>query len=83
MPNCSLGHALAGSSWTLRAYLLNVFHQQKLIFFSSSFYGINLNQNVVLQQIGFDGKTGTPWERMFKVSIGGIIITVLGFVPGM
>ncbi|KAJ6472360.1 major facilitator superfamily domain-containing protein [Mycena vitilis] len=47
-----------------------------------AFYGINLNQNVVLQQIGFDGKTGTPWEKLFKISTGNIIITVLGFVPG-
>jgi hypothetical protein len=49
---------------------------------SHSFYGINLNQNVVLQQIGYDGKDGTPWERLFKISTGNIIITVLGFVPG-
>jgi MFS transporter, PHS family, inorganic phosphate transporter len=47
-----------------------------------AFYGINLNQNVVLQQIGYDGSTGTPWERLFKVSTGGIIITALGFLPG-
>lgn len=47
-----------------------------------AFYGINLNQNVVLQQIGFDGKSGTPWERLFKIATGNIIITALGFVPG-
>ncbi|KAJ6521672.1 MFS inorganic phosphate transporter [Mycena vulgaris] len=47
-----------------------------------AFYGINLNQNVVLQQIGFDGKTGTPWEKLFKISTGNIIVTALGFVPG-
>ncbi|KAJ3531502.1 hypothetical protein NMY22_g8131 [Coprinellus aureogranulatus] len=47
-----------------------------------AFYGINLNQNVVLQQIGFDGATGTPWHKLFRVSTGNIIITVLGFVPG-
>ncbi|KAG6853429.1 hypothetical protein C0991_004429 [Blastosporella zonata] len=47
-----------------------------------AFYGINLNQNVVLQEIGFDGKKGTPWERLFKISTGNIIITALGFVPG-
>ncbi|KAF9255563.1 phosphate transporter [Marasmius fiardii PR-910] len=47
-----------------------------------AFYGINLNQNFVLQQIGFDGKTGTAWQRLFNVSTGGIIITALGFVPG-
>jgi MFS transporter, PHS family, inorganic phosphate transporter len=36
----------------------------------------------VLQEIGFDGTDGTPWERLFKVSTGNIIITALGFVPG-
>ncbi|KAJ7732077.1 MFS inorganic phosphate transporter [Mycena maculata] len=47
-----------------------------------AFYGINLNQNVVLTEIGFAGKTGTDWEKLFKISTGNIIITVLGFVPG-
>ncbi|KAF8662103.1 hypothetical protein AX16_001213 [Volvariella volvacea WC 439] len=47
-----------------------------------AFYGINLNQNVVLQQIGFDGAGATPWEKLFRVSTGNMIITALGFVPG-
>ncbi|KAJ8073729.1 hypothetical protein AAF712_003215 [Marasmius tenuissimus] len=47
-----------------------------------AFYGINLNQNVVLQQIGYDGATGTPWQKLFNVSTGTLIITALGFVPG-
>ncbi|KDQ49506.1 hypothetical protein JAAARDRAFT_42823 [Jaapia argillacea MUCL 33604] len=47
-----------------------------------AFYGINLNQNVVLLEIGYAGKTGTPWEKLFKVSTGNLIITALGFVPG-
>jgi len=47
-----------------------------------AFYGINLNQNVVLEEIGYDGKTGTAWEKLFKVSTGNVIITALGFVPG-
>ncbi|PSS38138.1 hypothetical protein PHLCEN_2v45 [Hermanssonia centrifuga] len=47
-----------------------------------AFYGINLNQNVVLQQIGFDGKSGSPWTRLFKIATGNLIITALGFVPG-
>jgi PHS family inorganic phosphate transporter-like MFS transporter len=51
-------------------------------FLDIAFYGINLNQNVVLQQIGFAGKTGTAWERLYKLSVGGLIITALGFVPG-
>jgi len=47
-----------------------------------AFYGINLNQNVVLQQIGYAGKGGTAWDNLFKISTGNIIITALGFVPG-
>ncbi|KAM5536672.1 hypothetical protein V8D89_009600 [Ganoderma adspersum] len=47
-----------------------------------AFYGINLNQNVVLQQIGFDGKTGSAWHKLFKIGVGNLIITALGFVPG-
>lgn len=47
-----------------------------------AFYGINLNQNVVLQQIGFDGSEGTPWTKLFKIATGQLIITALGFVPG-
>ncbi|EEB95919.1 hypothetical protein MPER_05036, partial [Moniliophthora perniciosa FA553] len=39
--------------------------------------------NVVLQQIGYDGSaSATAWHKLFNVSTGGIIITVLGFVPG-
>ena len=47
-----------------------------------AFYGINLNQNVVLQQIHFDGSSGDPWTRLFKIATGNLIITALGFVPG-
>ncbi len=75
-----MGPAFAGSFLTSRTTeLLCCVHRHSLFY---SFYGINLNQNVVLQQIGFDGGSGSAWERLFKVSTGGIIITVLGFVPG-
>ena len=47
-----------------------------------AFYGVNLNQNVVLQQIGFDGKTGSAWNKLFKIGVGNLIVTALGFVPG-
>lgn len=47
-----------------------------------AFYGINLNQNVVLQQIGFAGTTGSQWTRLFNIGVGNLIITALGFVPG-
>ncbi|KDQ27276.1 hypothetical protein PLEOSDRAFT_51304 [Pleurotus ostreatus PC15] len=47
-----------------------------------AFYGVNLNQNFVLEQIGFQGTTGTPWQKLFKIATGSLIITVLGFIPG-
>ena len=56
--------------------------QRWLISAPARFYGINLNQNVVLEEIGFDGKSGSPWNRLFKIGIGNLIITALGFVPG-
>jgi len=46
------------------------------------FYGINLNTSVVLEQIGYAGKTGSSWEKIFNISTGNLIITALGFVPG-
>lgn len=46
-----------------------------------AFYGINLNQSVVLQTIGF-AKGSTPWETLFKAAIGNVIISALGFLPG-
>ncbi len=36
----------------------------------------------MLQQIGFAGKDGTPWNNLFKIGVGNLIITALGFVPG-
>ncbi|KAF4580539.1 hypothetical protein EYR38_003138 [Pleurotus pulmonarius] len=47
-----------------------------------AFFGVNLNQNFVLQQLGYQGATGTPWQKLFKICTGSLIITVLGFLPG-
>ncbi|QRV81265.1 Sugar (and other) transporter [Ceratobasidium sp. AG-Ba] len=47
-----------------------------------AFYGINLNTNVVLQQIGFDGSGNNAWYKLFRIATGNLIITALGFVPG-
>jgi MFS transporter, PHS family, inorganic phosphate transporter len=51
-------------------------------FLDIAFYGINLNQNVVLSEIGFGGKTGSDWQKLFDIATGNIIVTALGFVPG-
>ncbi|PWN41311.1 putative PHO84-inorganic phosphate permease [Ceraceosorus guamensis] len=45
-----------------------------------TFYGINLNQSVILQAIGFT--TGSTWSKLMKVATGNLIITVAGFLPG-
>jgi len=47
-----------------------------------AFYGINLNQSVVLQQIHFNGKDEPEWQSLFHIATGNLIITALGFVPG-
>ncbi|PVG01115.1 phosphate transporter [Serendipita vermifera] len=48
-----------------------------------AFYGINLNQSVVLQQIGYGGKKGDdPFDKLFTLATGNIIVTALGFLPG-
>ncbi|KAG9056123.1 hypothetical protein FS842_000262 [Serendipita sp. 407] len=47
-----------------------------------AFYGINLNQSVVLAQIGYSGKTGDVFDQLFDVATGNIIVTALGFLPG-
>ncbi|GJJ15999.1 hypothetical protein Clacol_010278 [Clathrus columnatus] len=50
-------------------------------FLDIAFYGINLNQSSVLQQIGFGGK-GNAWHVMWETALGNLVITALGFVPG-
>jgi phosphate:H+ symporter len=49
-----------------------------------AFYGLSLNQSVVLSAIGFapDSTTTPPWETLWKQAIGNLIITVLGAIPG-
>lgn len=51
-------------------------------FLDIAFYGINLNQTVVLQQIGFAGTGGTAWHNLWEIAVGNLIITALGFLPG-
>ncbi|KAF0555068.1 phosphate transporter [Gigaspora margarita] len=46
-----------------------------------SFYGIGLNNAVILQAIGF-GDGQTTYSTLWNLSVGNIIITVLGTIPG-
>ena len=49
-----------------------------------AFYGLSLNQSVVLSAIDFapDSATTPPWETLWKQAIGNLIITLLGSLPG-
>jgi PHS family inorganic phosphate transporter-like MFS transporter len=46
-----------------------------------AFYGTNLNQSVLLADIGFStGKT--HWDAMMKNGVGDLIIAASGYMPG-
>ncbi|MBE7182524.1 MAG: MFS transporter, partial [Terriglobus roseus] len=46
-----------------------------------AFYGINLNQTVILTQIGY-GKGATPYETLRNTAVGNIIVQAAGYLPG-
>lgn len=46
-----------------------------------AFYGINLNQSIVLTSIGYN-KTGSDWDYLHSNTVGNLIITCAGFLPG-
>lgn len=46
-----------------------------------SFYGINLNQSVLLADIGFS-KGSTQYDTLVKGAVGNLIIAVAGYLPG-
>ncbi|ERT01389.1 hypothetical protein HMPREF1624_02635 [Sporothrix schenckii ATCC 58251] len=49
--------------------------------FDIAFYGISLNQSVILGKIGF-GTGPTPWATLHNTAIGNIIVCAAGFLPG-
>ncbi|CAB91163.1 plasma membrane inorganic phosphate transmembrane transporter Pho841 [Schizosaccharomyces pombe] len=46
-----------------------------------AFYGVNLNQSVILKNIGFSSGTN-EYRTLMKNAIGNLIIAVAGYVPG-
>lgn len=46
-----------------------------------AYYGINLNQSVILARIGY-AKGPTPWITLYNTAIGNIIIMAAGNLPG-
>ncbi|KEF51352.1 uncharacterized protein A1O9_12702 [Exophiala aquamarina CBS 119918] len=49
--------------------------------FDIAFYGINLNQSIVLSKIGY-GKADTPWGTLWNTAVGNIIVSSAGYLPG-
>ncbi|CAI7636163.1 hypothetical protein N7533_013679 [Penicillium manginii] len=49
--------------------------------FDIAYYGVNLNQSVVLTRIGF-AKGASPWETLYNTAIGNIIVQSAGYLPG-
>lgn len=49
--------------------------------FDIAFYGVNLNQSVILARIGFSGGS-TPWQVLHNTAVGNIIQVSAGYVPG-
>ncbi|CAD6890796.1 unnamed protein product [Tilletia laevis] len=47
-----------------------------------TFYGINLNQSSILSSIGFSAASTDVYDTLFKNSLGGLIVTLAGFLPG-
>ncbi|KAF2671402.1 MFS general substrate transporter [Microthyrium microscopicum] len=46
-----------------------------------AYYGINLNQTIILAQIGY-GKGKTPYETLHNTAVGNIIVQAAGYLPG-
>ena len=48
-----------------------------------AFYGLNLNQSIVLEAIGYGDKEGqTPYDSIWNKAFGNLIIAGIGTVPG-
>ncbi|OQD81297.1 hypothetical protein PENANT_c028G09114 [Penicillium antarcticum] len=49
--------------------------------FDIAYYGINLNQSIILTRIGY-AKGATPWQTLYNTAVGNIIVQAAGFLPG-
>ena len=46
-----------------------------------AFYGVNLNQSIILEKIGY-GTGDTPYETLWNTAVGNIIVGCAGYLPG-
>ena len=51
------------------------------VFSDIAFYGVNLNQSIILSRIGY-GKGATPYETLWNTAVGNVIVLSAGYLPG-
>jgi hypothetical protein len=49
-------------------------------FSNIAYYGISLNQSIILKDIGF-GTGSTPWETLHKTAVGNVIVSFAVCIP--
>ncbi|RFU33045.1 hypothetical protein B7463_g3310, partial [Scytalidium lignicola] len=49
--------------------------------FDIAYFGISLNQSVILKDIGF-GAGKTPWDTLHNTAVGNVIVSFAGQLPG-
>jgi len=82
-------HAVPKASWADFARHFGQWRNLKVLLGTSmswfaldvAFYGMNLNNSVILKAIGFTSKT-SAYEDLFKNALGNVVIALLGTVPG-
>ena len=84
----SSARGLSDQFYDFRVYFANWRHARTLFAVSASwflfdiaFYGVNLNQAVILTDIGY-GKGSTKWETLYNTAVGNTIVTAAGYLPG-
>jgi len=47
-----------------------------------AFYGLGLNQSVILTEIGFTSPASEPYKYLYSLAAGNCLINIMGSVPG-
>eukprot|EP00727_Mastigamoeba_balamuthi_P005795 m51a1_g1835 putative mfs phs inorganic phosphate transporter (568) ;mRNA; f:550901-552741 len=47
-----------------------------------AWYGLGLNQSIVIETIGFGAKNARPWKDLMYLAAGNAVVAVMGTVPG-
>jgi len=88
IPSSSIGVPATADSWETLRYFSEWRHLKLLLGTAGSwflvditFYGINLNQSIVIQSVGL-ANSKEPWTYLFDLAKANLIIAAAGFLPG-